>query len=29
METYKFGTNVIVHLLTRWEDKVRNAPRAL
>jgi hypothetical protein len=29
METYKFGTNVIVHLLTRWEDKVRNAPRPL
>ncbi|MEA3212845.1 MAG: hypothetical protein QOE70_5902 [Chthoniobacter sp.] len=28
LETYKFGTNVIVHLLTRWEDKVRNAPRA-
>ncbi len=26
-ETYKFGTNIIVHLLTRWEDKVRNAPR--
>jgi hypothetical protein len=28
METYKFGTNVIVHLLTRWEDKVRTAPRS-
>lgn len=27
VETYKFGTNIIVHLLTRWEDKVRNAPR--
>jgi len=27
--TYKFGTNIIVHLLTRWEDKVRNAPRGL
>lgn len=27
--TYKFGTNIIVHLLTRWEDKVRNAPSAL
>lgn len=26
-ESYKFGTNIIVHLLTRWEDKVRNAPR--
>lgn len=22
--TYKFGTNIIVHLLTRWESKVRN-----
>jgi hypothetical protein len=21
--TYKFGTNVVIHLLTRWEDKVR------
>ncbi len=29
LETYKFGTNIIVHLLTRWEDKVRNAPRML
>jgi Domain of unknown function (DUF4159) len=27
-DTYKFGTNIIVYLLTRWEDKVRNAPRA-
>jgi hypothetical protein len=27
LETYKFGTNVIVHLLTRWEDKIRTAPR--
>jgi Domain of unknown function (DUF4159) len=27
--TYKFGTNVIVHLLTRWEDKVRNVPKGL
>ena len=25
--TYKFGTNMIVHLLTRWEDKVRTAPK--
>jgi hypothetical protein len=25
-DTYKFGTNVIVHLLTRWEDKIRNVP---
>ncbi|MGB8170554.1 MAG: DUF4159 domain-containing protein [Chthoniobacteraceae bacterium] len=28
-ESYKFGTNIIVYLLTRWEDKVRNAPLAL
>jgi len=25
-ETYKFGINVITHLLTRWETKTRNAP---
>jgi hypothetical protein len=23
--TYKFGTNVVIHLLTRWESKVRSA----
>ena len=27
MDTYKFGTNIIVHLLTRWEEKVRSVPR--
>jgi hypothetical protein len=27
METYKFGANMIIHLLTRWEDKLRTAPR--
>lgn len=27
--TYQFGTNIIVHLLTRWEDKVRNVPSSL
>jgi len=27
--TYKFGTNIIVHLLTRWEDKLRSAPKGL
>lgn len=27
--TYKFGTNIVVHLLTRWEEKVRNAPRMM
>ncbi len=25
LDSYKFGVNVIVHLLTRWEDKVSNA----
>ncbi len=25
-DTYKFGTNIIIHLLTRWEDKIRNVP---
>ena len=23
--TYKFGTNVVIHLLTRWENKTRSA----
>jgi hypothetical protein len=27
LQTYKFGVNVIVHLLTRWEDKVKSPPR--
>ncbi len=27
--SYKFGTNIIVHLLTRWEDKLRNVPTGL
>ncbi|HEY5894438.1 MAG TPA: DUF4159 domain-containing protein [Chthoniobacterales bacterium] len=22
--TFKFGTNIVIHLLTRWEDKVRS-----
>lgn len=26
-KSYEFGINVVVHLLTRWEDKVRSAPR--
>ncbi len=25
-DTYKFGTNIIIHLLTRWEEKIRNVP---
>jgi hypothetical protein len=29
LATYKFGTNIIIHLLTRWEDKVRNVPKSL
>ena len=28
-ESYKFGTNIVVHLLTRWEDKLRNVPLGL
>lgn len=24
--SFQFGTNVVVHLLTRWENRVRNAP---
>lgn len=28
-DTYKFGTNIIIHLLTRWEDKIRNVPRGM
>ena len=27
LDTYKFGTNMILHLLTRWEDKLRSVPR--
>ncbi len=26
---YKFGTNIVVHLLTRWEDKVRTSSHGL
>jgi len=26
-DTYKFGTNIIIHLLTRWEEKLRNVPQ--
>ncbi|MEO8206321.1 MAG: DUF4159 domain-containing protein [Chthoniobacterales bacterium] len=25
--TYKFGTNIVIHLLTRWEDQVSRAPK--
>ena len=26
MDTYKFGTNIVIHLLTRWETHLRFAP---
>jgi hypothetical protein len=26
-DTYKFGTNIIIHLITRWEDKIRFVPQ--
>jgi len=26
MDTYKFGTNIVIHLLTRWESHTRFAP---
>ncbi len=29
VDSYKFGTNIILHLLTRWEDKLRNVPMGL
>lgn len=28
-QTYKFGINIVVHLLTRWEDKLRTVPTGL
>jgi hypothetical protein len=28
-DSYRFGTNIILHLLTRWEDKLRNVPTGL
>jgi hypothetical protein len=27
--TYQFGTNIIIHLITRWEDKLRAVPSSL
>jgi len=27
--SFKFGTNVVIHLLTRWENKTRTAPSQL
>ena len=29
INSYKFGTNVVIHLLTRWEDRVKTAPSGL
>ena len=28
-DSYKFSTNIVLHLLTRWEDKLRNVPTGL
>ncbi len=28
-DAYKFGTNIILHLLTRWEDRLRTVPTGL
>jgi len=27
VDSYKFGLNVVTHLLTRWEDQLKRAPR--
>jgi len=27
LDSYKFATNMVIHLLTRWEDKLDKAPR--
>jgi len=27
--TYQFGTNIVIHLLTRWEDMTRSVPKSL
>ena len=29
INAYKFGTNVVIHLLTRWEDRLKTAPSGL
>lgn len=28
-DSYKFGTNIVLHLLTRWDDKMRLVPTGL
>lgn len=29
INSYKFGTNVVIHLLTRWEDRLKSVPAGL
>lgn len=29
INSYKFGTNVVLHLLTRWEDRVKSVPKGM
>lgn len=29
IDAYKFGTNVVMHLLTRWEDRLKTVPTGL
>ncbi len=29
VDSYKFSTNIVLHLLTRWEDKLHNVPTDL
>ncbi|MDD5348620.1 MAG: DUF4159 domain-containing protein [Chthoniobacteraceae bacterium] len=29
INSYKFGTNVVIHLLTRWEDRLKTVPQGL
>ena len=29
INAYKFGTNLVIHLLTRWEDRIKAIPKGL
>jgi len=29
VDSYKFGANVVIHLLTRWEDRIKAIPKGL
>ena len=29
INSYKFGTNVVIHLLTRWEDRLKAIPKGM